>query len=77
MAIDKTIDETEDVYADITKDVERRFDTSNYEVERLLLIGKNIVIVLVKNELGGKIMTRIAGLLDCWIRSICKSSFKR
>ena len=64
MTIDKTIDETEDVYADITKDIERRFDTSNYEVERLLLIGKNIVIVLVKDELGGKIMTRIAGMLD-------------
>ena len=40
MKIDKRIDETEDVYADIAKDVERRCDASNYKVERLLLIKK-------------------------------------
>ena len=27
---------TEDIYKDITKDIETRFDTSNYELERPL-----------------------------------------
>ena len=32
---------TEDFYKDIDNDVEKRFDTSNYEVNRLLRTGKN------------------------------------
>ena len=49
---------TEDVYEDIAKDVEKRFDTSNYEVNRSLPTGNNKkVIGLMKDELGGKIMT--------------------
>ena len=32
---------TEDVYVDIADDVEKRFDTSNYEVNRPLSTGKN------------------------------------
>ena len=32
---------TDDIYKDIAKDVETRFDTSNYELERPLLKGKN------------------------------------
>ena len=32
---------TEDTYADIVKDVETRFDSSNYELERLLPRGKH------------------------------------
>ena len=49
---------TEDFYKDIGDDVEKRFDTSNYEINRLLSIGKNKkVIGLMKDELGGKIMT--------------------
>ena len=55
--------ETEDVYTNIAKDVKTRFNTSNYEVERPLLIVKYKVIVLVKDELGGKIMTKFAGLV--------------
>ena len=52
---------TEDVYEDITNDVEKRFDTSNYEVSRPLPTGKNKkVIALMKNKLGGKIMTEFA-----------------
>ena len=48
---------TEDFYKDIADDVEKRFDTSNYEVNRPLPTGKNKkVIGLMKNELGGKIM---------------------
>ena len=48
---------TEDIYVDIAKDFEARFDTSNYELERPLPKGKNKkVIGLMKDELGGKIM---------------------
>ena len=47
-----------DFFKDIANDVEKRFDTSNYEVNRLLPTGKNKkVIVLMKDELGGKIIT--------------------
>ena len=49
---------TEDFYKDIANDVEKRFDTSNCEVNRPLPTGKNKkVIGLMKDELGGKIMT--------------------
>ena len=49
---------TEDFYKDISNDVEKRFDTSNYEVDRPLSTGKNKkVIGLMKDELGGKIIT--------------------
>ena len=38
-----------------------RFDTSNYEVNRPLPIGKNKkVISLMKDELGGKVITEFA-----------------
>ena len=48
----------EDFYKDIANDVEKRFDTSNYEVDRPLPTGKNKkAIGLMKDELGGKIMT--------------------
>ena len=49
---------TEDFYEDIANDVEKRFDTSNYEVNKPLPEGKNKkVIGLMKDELGGKIAT--------------------
>ena len=32
--------ETDDIYKDITEDVKTRFDTSNYEIDRPLPIGK-------------------------------------
>ena len=32
---------TENTYVDITKDVQKRFGTSNYESERPLIRGKN------------------------------------
>ena len=48
---------TVDIYKDITKDVENRFDTSNYELDRPLPKGENEeVIGLIKDELGEKIM---------------------
>ena len=54
---------TEDFYKDIADDVEKRFDTSNYEVDRPLPTGKNKkVIGLMKDELGGRIMTEFAAL---------------
>ena len=54
---------TEDFYKDIADDVDKRFDTSNYEVSRPLPKGKNKkVIGLMKDELGGKIMTEFAAL---------------
>ena len=56
---------TEDFYKDIADDVERWFDTSNYngKDERPLPIGKNKkVIGLFKDELGGKIMTEFCAL---------------
>ena len=56
---------TEDFYKDIAYDVEKWFDTSNYDENdnRPLPIGKNKkVIGLFKNELGGKIMIEFIGL---------------
>ena len=54
---------TEDFYKDIANDVEKRFDTSNYEVNRPLSTGKNKeVIGLMKDELGGKIITEFIAL---------------
>ena len=52
-----------DFYEDIASDVENRFDTSNYEVNRPLPTGKNKkVIGLMKDELGGKIITEFVTL---------------
>ena len=56
---------TEDFYKDIAHDVEKWFDTSNYDEndERPLPVGKNKkVIGLFKDELGGKIMKKFCGL---------------
>ena len=56
---------TEDFYEDIANDVEARFDTSGYSKTdfRLLPIGLNKkVIGLMKDQLGGKIMTEFVAL---------------
>ena len=54
---------TNDFYKDIANDVDKRFDTSNYEVDGPLPIGKNKkVIGLMKDELGGKIITEFVTL---------------
>ena len=54
---------TNDFYKDIARDVENRFDISNYEVNRQLPTGKNKkVIGLMKDELGGKIITEYVTL---------------
>ena len=53
----------DDFYKDIADHVEKRFDTPNYEVNRPLPTGKNKkVIGLMKDELGGKIMTEFGTL---------------
>ena len=36
---------TDYIYKDIAKDVETRFDTSNYEIDRLLPKGKNKKVI--------------------------------
>ena len=57
--------ETKDFYRDIAKDVEKRFDTSGYSKDenRPLPIRENKkVIGLMKDELGGKIMTEFVAL---------------
>ena len=49
---------TEDIYEDIAEAVDTRLDTLNYELDRTLPKETNKkVIELMKNELGGKIMT--------------------
>ena len=54
---------TNDFYKDIANDVKKRFDTSNYEVNKPLPTGKNKkVIGLMKDELGGKIITEFVTL---------------
>ena len=59
---------TDDIYKDIAEDVETRFDTSHYElqcnlIDRPLHKGKNKKLIgLMKDELGGKIITKFVGL---------------
>ena len=54
---------TDDIYKDIADDVETKFDTSNYHLDKPLPKGKNKnVIGLRKDELGEKIMTKCVGL---------------
>ena len=54
---------TEDFYADIADDVEERFDTSGYCSNCPLPVGMNKkVIGLMKDELGGAIMTEFVAL---------------
>ena len=56
---------TKDFYADILNDVEERFDTSGYspDLQYPLPVGKNKkVIGLMKDELGGEIMTEFVAL---------------
>ena len=50
-------------YKDIAENVKTIFDTSNYEVGILLPKGKNKKLIgLMKDELGGKIMTKFVWL---------------
>ena len=51
---------TDDFYKDIAEDVKDRFDTSGYNPNQPLPVGK--VIGLMKDELGGEIMTEFVTL---------------
>ena len=54
---------TNDFYRDTSIDVEKRFDTSNYECNRPSPTGKDKkVIGLMKDELGGKIIIEFVTL---------------
>ena len=54
---------TEGIYADISKDVKARFDTSNYELERPLSKGKRKKLIgLMEDKLREKIMKEFAAL---------------
>ena len=53
---------TNDFYKDISDDLDNRFDTSNCEVKRPLLMGKKRVIGLMKDELVGEIITEFVTL---------------
>ena len=54
---------TKDFYADITDDVQTRFDTSGYNPDHPLPVGLNKkVIGIMKDELGGAIMTEFVTL---------------
>ena len=62
---------SEDFFEDISNDVEKWFDTSNYDKndKRPLPIGKNKKVPgLFKDELGGKIITEVVALRP---RSLC------
>ena len=53
-----------DVYNDIAEEVEKRLDTSNFDVDRPSLpMGKNLKLIgLMKDKLGGQIMKKFIGL---------------
>ena len=56
---------TEDFFEDISSDVEKWYDTSNYDKDdkKTLSIGKNKKLPgLFKDELGGKIITEFVAL---------------
>ena len=54
---------TEDIHKDIAEDVETRFYTSNFELDRPFPKRKNKkVIGLMKDKLGGQIMKEFVGL---------------
>ena len=63
-------------YKDIAQDVEEKFDTSNYDVDRPLPKGKNKkVIGLMKDELGGGIITEFVALRLCKTYSYMTDEF--
>ena len=57
--------QTDDVYLDVKKDIKRKFDTSDYEVNHLSGIKSGVnkkVIGKFKDEVGGKQITHFIGL---------------
>ena len=56
---------TDDIYKNIAEDVESRFDTFNFEIDRPLPKGKNKnVIGLMRDQLVGQYMKELLGLRE-------------
>ena len=53
---------TDEIYKNIVEDVEKRFDSSNFEIDRPLPKGKKKVIGLMRDDLEGQIMKEFVGL---------------
>ena len=54
---------TDDIYKYSTKDVEKRFDTLNYEIGSSVPKGRNKKLIgLMEDELGGQILREFVGL---------------
>ena len=54
---------TDEFYKDIAEDVQTRFDTSSYELDRPLPNGRNKKLTgIMKDELSEKILTKFVGL---------------
>ena len=54
---------TDDIYKDIAENVETRFDTWNFEIDRPLPKGKNKNLTeVMKDELGGQVMKEFVRL---------------
>ena len=54
---------SEVIYKNIAEDVEKRLDTSSFELDRPFNVGKNNKwIGLTKDKLGGQIMKKFIGL---------------
>ena len=54
---------TDNIYKDITEDVETRFDSLNYELNWPIQKRKNKEVVgLMEDDLGGEIMTKFVEL---------------
>ena len=54
---------TDDIWKDIAENVENRFDTLNYKLDRPLLKEENKkVIGLMKDKLRGEIVIKVVGL---------------
>ena len=54
---------TDDIYKYSAEEFETKFDFSNYELDRPFPKGKNKKLIgWMKDELGGKIMTKSVGL---------------
>ena len=54
---------TDDICKDISEDLASRVDTSSYELDRPVPMGKKIkqVVGLMKDELGGQIIKKFVG----------------